>query len=111
MQKSYLLAGTAALALIMQTPLALAQSAPAAGGTPPATAATTTAPAATATPAATTDTPTSPAGSKKRADKKPAKKLTRRQELEHSIDTGTVPERYRSSVPKEYQQYVPFEKH
>ena len=31
MQKSYLLAATAALALIMQTPLALAQNAPAAG--------------------------------------------------------------------------------
>src|ERR1700737_647389 len=71
MQKSYLLAATAALALIMQTPLALAQNAPAAGGTPPAAAATTTAPAettapaATATPAATTDNSTAPAGSKK----------------------------------------------
>jgi len=32
------------------------------------------------------------------------------QEMQHSMDTGTVPERYRNSVPKEYQQYVPFEK-
>lgn len=110
MQKSYLLAATAALVLIMQTPLALAQSAPAATGTPPA-AATTTAPAATTTPAATTDTSTPPAGTKKSAGKKPAKrKMTRQQEIDHSVDTGTVPARYRSSVPKQYQRYIPFEK-
>ena len=36
--------------------------------------------------------------------------MTRQQEIDHSIDTGTVPARYRSSVPKEYQHYVPFEK-
>ncbi len=102
MQKSYLLAATAALALIMQTPLALAQSGPAAGDTPPA---------ATSTPAATTDTSTAPAGAKKSAEKKPAKKkMTRQQEIDHSVDTGTVPARYRSSVPKQYQQYIPFEK-
>lgn len=114
MQKSYLLVATAALALILQTPLALAQSAPAAGGTPPAAAATSTAPAApaaTSTPAATTDNSTAPAGSKKSAEKKPAKKkMTRQQEIDHSIDSGTVPARYRSSVPKQYQQYIPFEK-
>jgi hypothetical protein len=43
----------------------------------------------------------------------PAKKktrMTRRQEIEHSLKTGTVPSRYRSSVPKEYQKYIPFEK-
>ncbi len=80
MQKSYLLAATAALALIMQTPLALAQSAPAAGGTPPAAAttaspATTTAPAATSTPAATTTpgaTTDTSTGSKKSAEAVPA---------------------------------------
>lgn len=110
MQKSYLLAATVALVLVMQTPLALAQSAPAAGVTPSA-AATTTAPAATTTPAASTDTSTPPAGTKKSAAKKPArKKMTRQQEIDHSIDTGTVPARYRSSVPKQYQQYIPFEK-
>ena len=27
-----------------------------------------------------------------------------------SIDSGTVPSRYRSQVPKQYQQYVPFDK-
>jgi len=106
-----LLAATAALALILQTPLALAQSAPAAGGAA-APAATTTAPAATtATPSATTDTSSQPSDSKKTASKKPAKKkMTRQQEIDHSIDSGTVPARYRSSVPKQYQQYIPFDK-
>ncbi|MCK1743030.1 hypothetical protein IVA80_19675 [Bradyrhizobium sp. 139] len=109
MQRSYLLAATAALALLMQTPRALAQSAPAAGGTA-APAATTAAPAATtATPGATTDT--QPTDSKKNASKKPAeKKMTRQQEIDHSIDSGTVPARYRSSVPRQYQQYIPFDK-
>src|SRR5207245_6605553 len=56
MQRSYLLAATAALALLMQTPLALAQGTPPAAGTA-APAATTSAPAATTTaPAATNDT-------------------------------------------------------
>jgi hypothetical protein len=43
-------------------------------------------------------------------DQKARKKLTREQEIDRSIDRGTVPARYRSRVPKEYQQYVPFEK-
>jgi len=130
MQRSYLLAATAALALFMQTSLVLAQNAPAAGGTA-APAATTTAPAATTapstatapaaatsapaatttTPSATTDTSSQPTDSKKSASKKPAKKkMTRQQEIDHSIDSGTVPARYRSSVPKQYQQYIPFDK-
>ncbi|KPG00408.1 hypothetical protein IP86_07005 [Rhodopseudomonas sp. AAP120] len=41
---------------------------------------------------------------------KPAKPMTRREEIHHAIDTRTVPERYRSSVPKEYQKYIPFAK-
>lgn len=99
MQKSYLLAATAALALMLQTPIALAQGTPTTGGT-------TTAPATTTT--TTTNTSTD---SKKTTDKKPAKKkMTRQQEIDHSVDTGTVPSRYRSSVPKQYQQYIPFEK-
>ena len=111
MQRSYLLAATAALALFMQIPLALAQNAPAAGGTA-APAATTTAPAATTTtPAATSDTSSQPADSKKSASKQPAKKkMTRQQEIDHSVDSGTVPARYRSSVPRQYQQYIPFDK-
>lgn len=111
MQNSYLPAAMAALLLMMQTPLALAQSAPAAGGTatPPAT---TAAPAATtAAPSATTDSSGQPTDARKSASKKPAKKkMTRQQEIDHSIDTGTVPAHYRSSVPKQYQQYIPFDK-
>ncbi|PWE82162.1 hypothetical protein XF30_33435 [Bradyrhizobium sp. SUTN9-2] len=110
MQKSYLLAATAALMLMMQSPLALAQGAPATGGTA-APAATSTAPAATTTaPSATTDTSSQPTDGKKSASKKPAKKMTRQQEIDHSVDTGTVPARYRSSVPKRYHQYIPFAK-
>jgi hypothetical protein len=33
-----------------------------------------------------------------------------RHEIEHSLKTGTVPSRYRSQVPKEYQRYIPFER-
>ena len=40
--------------------------------------------------------------------KKKAKRLTRQQELDRSLETGTVPARYRSQVPKEYHQYIPF---
>jgi hypothetical protein len=117
MQRSYLLAATAALALLMPTPFAVAQTAPAAGTAAPA--ATTTAPATstaapaatTTTPSATTDNSSQPSDAKKSASKKPAKKkMTRQQEIDHSVDSGTVPARYRSSVPKQYQQYVPFEK-
>jgi len=108
MQKSYLLAATAALALLMQTPLALAQGAPAAAGTAAPAATTTAAPAA---PGATNDTSSQPTDSKKSASKKPEKKkMTRQQEIDHSVDSGTVPARYRSSVPKQYQQYIPFDK-
>ena len=33
--------------------------------------------------------------------KKPAK-MTRQQEIDRSVDRGTVPARYRNSIPKEY---------
>jgi len=36
--------------------------------------------------------------------------MTQRQEIEKSLATGTVPSRYRSQVPKEYQKYIPFAK-
>jgi hypothetical protein len=78
---------------------------------PPAAEPAATPPAAEPTaapPAAGTATATDKdAGTKK---KKPAKKMTRRQEIDKSVESGTVPSRYRSSVPKEYQQYVPFAK-
>jgi hypothetical protein len=87
------------------TPAPAASSAPAASPAP--TAATPT-PAASSTPTAA---PSLAATESKEA--KPTKKkrrLTRQQEIDHSIETGTVPSRFRSSVPKEYQKYIPFEK-
>jgi hypothetical protein len=36
--------------------------------------------------------------------------MTRQQEIDRSIDSRTVPARYRNSVPKEYHQYIPFER-
>ena len=102
---------------------ALAQTAPAAGtdATPPATAApaaTTPAPAASPAPAATPAPAASPAAApssvptetKEAKPPKKKKRMTRQQEIDHSIESGTVPSRYRSSVPKEYQKYIPFEK-
>ena len=91
------------------TPAPAPAAAPAA--TPPATtAATTTAPATstptTAAPAATTTTTEPATGTKK----KKSARMTRQQEIDRSIDSGTVPSRYRKSVPKEYQQYIPFAK-
>jgi hypothetical protein len=73
----------------------------------PAAQPATTPPAAAATPPPATTTAEKDAGAKK---KKSAKKMTRQQEIDRSIDSGTVPSRYRSQVPKEYQQYVPFSK-
>ena len=83
-------------------PAATAPAAPPPAATPPA-AATTTAPAAKTE----TTTATEPA---KPAKKKAAKKMTRQQEIDKSIDTGTVPARYRSQVPKEYHHLIPFDK-
>ena len=105
----------AAVAIISSTAgVALAQTAPA-GGTPPAAAAggaaaapaaTTTAPPADKPAAATTtDKPAEP--KKKKAE---GKKMTRQQEIDKSIDSGTVPSRYRSQVPKQYHHLIPFER-
>jgi hypothetical protein len=109
----------AAVAALVSLPagIVLAQTAPNTGTetdtAAPATAPpAATAPAATTTPAApaaaaTETTTTEPAKPKK---KKPAKQMTRQQEIDRSIDRGTVPARYRSQVPKEYQRYIPFDK-
>lgn len=72
--------------------------------TPPTPTATTT------TPAATPDTATADKGKAVPKKKKKPVRETRQQEIDRSIDQGTVPARYRSQVPKEYQQYVPFDK-
>jgi hypothetical protein len=97
---SRLAAATSVAAIVcLPAGAALAQSAPSTG------AATTAAP-----PTATAET--APAADKGKAapkKKKPAR-MTRQQEIDRSIDQGTVPARYRSSVPKEYQQYIPFDK-
>ena len=88
--------------------------------TPNTGAATTTAPAAappaatppaattTAAPAAKTETTTTEPA--KPTKKKSTKKMTRQQEIDKSIDSGTVPARYRSSVPKAYHHLIPFDK-
>lgn len=95
MQRFFLIAATIAL-VSSPASIVLAQGTPSTGaGT------TTTAPASTATTAAESAKP---------AKKKAAKKMTRQQEIDKSIDSGTVPARYRSSVPKQYQQYIPFDK-
>ena len=92
--------------------VALAQGAPSGG----------TAPAATSTPAPEAKAPENKApentarentaAEKEKAapKKKKAVRMTRQQEIDRSVDRGTVPARYRNSVPKEYHQYIPFDK-
>jgi len=128
MQERSQIAAAIAAILLVSCPagLALAQNAPAAGtdtATPPAAsapAATTPAPAAapattTPAPAASAPPPAASPSTAKDSGTAPAKetkkkKMTRQQEIDHSIATGTVPSRYRSSVPKAYQKYIPFDK-
>lgn len=100
---SRLVAAASAVAfLVLPSGVALAQGAPG-GGTAPAPAATAPAPEAKA--------PEDAAPQKKMtAKKKKSARATRQQEIDRSIDSGTVPARYRNSVPKEYHQYIPFDK-
>jgi hypothetical protein len=106
MQKFPRLAAAAVTFLLLPVTAVLAQNAPSTG------AGTTTAPAATAAPDATTTPPAATTSTEpaKTPKKRTAKKMTRQQEIDKSVDNGTVPARYRSSVPKEYQQYIPFDK-
>ncbi|MBB1091767.1 hypothetical protein HUU61_10740 [Rhodopseudomonas palustris] len=92
-----LAARVAAAAMLSVPAVAQAQTAPEAGAAKPKPSA-----AAQAKPATAADPKVAP--------KKEPKTMTRRQEIEHAIDTRTVPSRYRSSVPKEYQKYIPFAK-
>jgi len=89
------IAATATLiaGMLLQTEMAIAQGT---SGTTPPTAAS--------------DTDNAAKNTSAPKKKQPAKKLTRQQEIDKSIDSGTVPARYRRSVPKEYRQYVPFDK-
>nr|WP_291862026.1 hypothetical protein [Bradyrhizobium sp.] len=114
MQRLSLIAATIAM-MSMPAGLVLAQTTPSGGAAPATPAPAATAPAATP-PAATTSTApaaktdTSPTETAKPSKKKAAKKMTRQQEIDKSIDSGTVPARYRSSVPKEYHHLIPFDK-
>jgi hypothetical protein len=135
MQKLSRIVAAAAVAVCVPAGLLMAQNAPATGSdtttapapatapadTAPAPAATTPAPAATSEPAATTPPPaattsapatTAPATTQndQPAKKKKTARMTRQQEIDRSVDSGTVPSRYRKQVPKEYQQYIPFSK-
>ncbi len=121
MQRLSLISATMAL-VALPAGLVLAQSTPNTGAAPAATAATppaattppattaaqTPAAAAAAAPAAKTETTTTEPA--KPAKKNAPKKMTRQQEIDKSIDSGTVPARYRSSVPKEYHHLIPFDK-
>jgi hypothetical protein len=127
MQKLCRIVAAAAVAVCVPAGLLMAQNAPATGSdtttapapapaaTTPEPAATTPAPAATTSaPAATTSAPatTAPATTQndQPAKRKKTAKMTRQQEIDRSVDSGTVPARYRKQVPKEYQQYIPFSK-
>ena len=92
-----MLAVSAAALVSLPAGVALAQGAPSGG----------TAPAATSTAAPETTAPEKEKAAPKK--KKPAR-MTRQQEIDRSVDRGTVPARYRNSVPKEYHQYIPFDK-
>ena len=124
--RNLLTAAAMAVACLPAGPL-LAQSAPAPEtATPPAPAASPV-PAATPAPSPTAVAPATPSTSpaadkgegKAAASVEPAKPKAPKQirisaqtrhEIAHSLKTGTVPSRYRSQIPKEYQKYIPFER-
>ena len=54
-----------------------------------------------------TTTTTAPADDKS-AKKKTAAKKGSQSELDRSIDSRTVPSRYKSQIPKEYHQHIPW---
>jgi hypothetical protein len=87
--------------------VALAQGAPG-GGTAPA--ATSTAAPEAKVPENKASESTAPEKEKAAPKKKKPARMTRQQEIDRSVDRGTVPARYRNSVPKEYHRYIPFDK-
>jgi hypothetical protein len=114
-----LLCAPLGMALAQNAPDQAAPAAPATTAAPPAAPAAQTPPAdAPAAPTQSNNAPSSSPSAKTATDATPDTKanktkkkktgMTRRQEIDKSIDTGTVPSRYRSSVPKEYQHYIPF---
>ena len=105
-QSCAMVAALAAALVVLPAGVVLAQGAPGGG-----------APAATSTAAPETKAPENkapenrvPEKTKAAAKKKKPARMTRQQEIDRSVDRGTVPARYRNSVPKEYHQYIPFDK-
>jgi flagellum-specific peptidoglycan hydrolase FlgJ len=111
-----MVAASAAALVFLPAGVALAQGAPGDGTAPPATS---TAPEAKApenkapenrAPENKASENTAPEKEKAAPKKKKPARMTRQQEIDRSIDRGTVPARYRNSVPKEYHQFIPFDK-
>ena len=106
-QSRAMVAALAAALVVPPAGFALAQGAPS-GGTAPA--ATSTAAPETKAPENKSPENTGPEKTRAAAKKKKPVKMTRQQEIDRSVERGTVPARYRNSVPKEYHQYIPFDK-
>ena len=106
-QSRAMVAALAAALVVPPAGFALAQGAPG-GGTAPA--ATSTAAPETKAPENKSPENTPPEKTKAAVKKKKPVKMTRQQEIDRSVERGTVPARYRNSVPKEYHQYIPFDK-
>jgi hypothetical protein len=116
--KTFLHTAVATIMLGLQpvsTSLAQTAPEPAAAATP----APAPSEAAPSTPAAASTDKAGASEGKAAASAEPAKRKApkrikissqTRHEIERSLKTGTVPSRYRSQVPKEYQKYIPFEK-
>jgi hypothetical protein len=107
-----MVAASAAALIFLPAGVALAQGAPSGGTAPAAT--STAAPEArdseNRAPENKASENTAPEKEKTAPKKKKPAKMTRQQEIDRSVDRGTVPARYRNSVPKEYHQYIPFDK-
>ena len=111
MQKlSCVVAAACALSLVfVPAGVALAQGAPG-GGTAPAAPSTAAPEAKAPENKAPENVAAAPEKEKAAPKKKRPARMTRQQEIDRSVDRGTVPARYRNSVPKEYHQYIPFDK-
>jgi hypothetical protein len=111
MQKlSCVVVAACALSLVfVPASAALAQGAPG-GGTAPAATSTAAPEAKAPENKAPENAVAAPEKEKAAPKKKKPARMTRQQEIDRSVDRGTVPARYRNSVPKEYHQYIPFDK-
>jgi hypothetical protein len=103
-------AASVAALVFLPTGAALAQGAPSSETAPTAPAATSTAAPEAKGPENKASENAAPEKEKAAPKKKKPARMTRQQEIDRSIDRGTVPARYRNSVPKEYHQYIPFDK-